>query len=351
MTENNKVIIAMSGGVDSAVAAVLLQRQGYQVQGLTLRLWHYSSAEQDGIQAAKEVADKIGIQLTVLDAREDFRREIVQAFLTSHQNCLTPNPCVLCNKSLKWNKILAFADEQDAKFVATGHYARVQQSADGFFQLYRAKDLEKDQSYMLSQLGQNELSRTIFPLGDLTKEQVRQIAREIDLNVAERKDSQDLCFVNRQDYHTFLQENLSDLMRSGAIRTREGKLLGQHNGLAFYTIGQRKGLPAYTEALYVIEKDPRANTLIVGTTNELGKTSFHVADPNWISSAAPDFPLHCDVKIRYQAKLADAQLTQTNDGKLLVKLAEPLRDITPGQAAVFFQRDLVLGGGTIIESD
>lgn len=350
MTKKEKVIIAMSGGVDSAVAAALLQKQGYQVQGLTLRLWHYSMAEQEGIQAAQEVADKIGIQLTVLDAREDFRHEIVQAFLTSHQNCLTPNPCVFCNKALKWKNILAFADEQDAKYVATGHYANIQPSTDGSFHLYRAKDLEKDQSYMLYQLGQNELSRTSFPLGDLTKEQARQIAREIDLNVAVRKDSQDLCFVNRQDYHTFLQENLHDLIQPGEIRTSAGKLLGQHQGLAFYTIGQRKGLPAYTQALYVIEKDPLTNTLIVGTTDELGKTSFHVADPNWISGTAPDFPLECNVKIRYRANLAPAQLTLTNNGNVLVELADPLRDITPGQATVFYQDDLVLGGGMIINS-
>lgn len=348
MIKNEKVIIAMSGGVDSAVAAVLLQRQGYQVQGLTLRLWHYSNEEQDGIQAAKEVADKIGIQLSVLDAREDFRREIVGAFLSSHQNCLTPNPCVLCNKVLKWSKLLDFADKHKVKYVATGHYARVQQAANGLFQLHSAVDLEKDQSYMLSQLSQSELSRTIFPLGDLSKEEVRQMARDINLNVAERKDSQDLCFVNRQDYHNFLQKNLHDRNQPGDIRTRAGKILGQHQGLVFYTIGQRKGLPAYTQALYVIEKDPLTNRLIVGTTKELGKSSFTVADSNWISSTNPDFPLECNVKIRYRAKLAPAQLTLTNNGNVLVELADPLRDITPGQAAVFYQDDLVLGGGTII---
>jgi len=348
MTKNEKVIIAMSGGVDSAIAAVLLQRHGYQVQGLTLRLWHYSNEEQDGIQAAKEVAEKIGIQLSVLDAREDFRREIVVAFLSSHQNCRTPNPCVLCNKILKWSKLLDFAKKHQVKYIATGHYARVQQAANGLFQLHHAMDLDKDQSYMLSQLSQSELSRTIFPLGDLSKEEVRQMARDINLNVAERKDSQDLCFVNRQDYHTFLQENLHDHNQPGDIRTRAGKILGQHQGLVFYTIGQRKGLPAYTQALYVIEKDPLTNTLIVGTNEELGKSSFTVADPNWISGSNPDFPLECNVKIRYRAKLAPAQLTLTNDGNVFVEFADPLRDITPGQAAVFYQDDLVLGGGTII---
>ncbi len=338
----------MSGGVDSAVAAVLLQSQGYQVQGLTLRLWHYSNEEQDGIQAAKEAADKIGIQLTVLDAREDFRREIVGAFLSSHQNCLTPNPCVLCNKILKWSKLLDFAHKHQVKYVATGHYARVQQAANGLFQLHSASDLDKDQSYMLSQLSQSELSRTIFPLGEFSKEEVRQMARDINLNVAERKDSQDLCFVNRQDYHNFLQKNLHDRNQPGDIRTRAGKILGQHQGLVFYTIGQRKGLPAYTQALYVIEKDPLTNTLIVGTTKELGKSSFTVADSNWISGTNPDFPLECNVKIRYRAKLEPAQLTLTNDGNVFVELADLLRDITPGQAAVFYQDDLVLGGGTII---
>ncbi len=230
--------------------------------------------------------------------------------------------------------MLDFADKHQVKYVATGHYARVKQAADGLFQLHRATDLDKDQSYMLSQLSQSELSRTIFPLGDLSKEEVRQMARDINLNVAGRKDSQDLCFVDRQDYHTFLQENLHDRNQAGEIRTRAGKILGQHQGWLLHHWAAQRSACLHPGAL-CHRKDPLTNTLIVGTTDELGKTSFYVADPNWISGTTTDFPLNCDVKIRYRAKLAPAQLTLTNNGNVLVELADPLRDITPGQAAVF----------------
>ncbi len=342
-----KVIVAMSGGVDSAVAAALLIRQGYDVEGLTLQLWHANRTDQKGLEAAQQVARQLGIPLHVVDARESFRREVVGSFIASHLANETPNPCVLCNHLLKWAELIDFADAQKAKYVATGHYARVLQAADSKFELWRATDPAKDQSYVLSNLTQAELERSILPLGELGKPEVRAIAQSLGLAVSDRPDSQDLCFIDQQDYHQFLREFAPAATQPGEIRTIDGRLLGMHQGLAFYTIGQRKGLPAYTEALYVLEKQAENNTLIVGTASQLGSSQFLVRPVNWISGEAPELPLSCSVKIRYRANPVSSRLSTFDNSSLLVETDLPLRDITPGQSAVFYEGEKVLGGGII----
>lgn len=226
-----KVIVAMSGGVDSAVTAALLIEQGFSVQGLTLQLWHASRTEQKGIERARQVAAQLGIPLHVQDVRESFQREVVQSFIKSHLSNETPNPCVLCNRALKWSSLLDFADEQNAAFVATGHYARILQSSDGKVELWRASDLAKDQSYMLSNLTQRELERSILPLGELRKPEVRAIAQSLGLTVSETPDSQDLCFLDREDYQDFLRKNAPSATQPGEICTTRGQLLGTHQGL------------------------------------------------------------------------------------------------------------------------
>lgn len=342
-----KVIIAMSGGVDSAVAAALLIKQGYEVHALTLQLWHTNRTEQKGLEAARQIAGQLGIPLQIKDARGSFRQEVVESFIASHLANETPNPCVLCNRALKWAQMIDFGDAQGAEFVATGHYARIVQADDGKFELWRATDLAKDQSYMLGNLTQQELKRSILPLGELRKPEVRAIAQDLGLAVSETPDSQDLCFVDQEDYHQFLREYAPAATQPGEVRTASGQLLGMHHGLAFYTIGQRKGLPAHTEALYVLEKKPETNALIVGTASQLGNSKFLVRPVNWISGETPRLPLDCEVKIRYRAIPIRSTLTAANDKGVMVELDHLLRDITPGQSAVFYEGEKVLGGGVI----
>lgn len=342
-----EVIVAMSGGVDSAVAAALLIKQGFDVQGLTLQLWRAKNTDQIGIDAARQVAEQLGIPLHVKDVRDSFRHEVVDAFIASHLANETPNPCVLCNRALKWAQMIDFADAQGAEFVATGHYARIAQGADGKFELWRANDLAKDQSYMLSNLTQIELRRSILPLGELHKPEVRAIAQSLGLSVSDTPDSQDLCFLDQEDYQQFLREHSPAATQPGEIRTSQGQLLGMHQGLAFYTIGQRKGLPAYTEALYVLEKKPETNTLIVGVARELGNSSFLVRPVNWISGETPRLPISCEVKIRYRAIPVSSTLTPADGNGVMVETNQALRDVTPGQSAVFYEGGKVLGGGVI----
>jgi len=270
-----------------------------------------------------------------VDARESFQREIVGAFTASHLANETPNPCVLCNRAVKWAQLINVADTHGAEYVATGHYARIVQTPDGKFELWRASDLAKDQSYVLSNLTQRELQRSIFPLSEMRKPEVRAIAQRLGLIVSDRPESQDLCFVDQEDYQQFLRDYAPSATQPGEIRTTNGQLLGLHKGLAFYTIGQRKGLPAYTEALYVLEKKSESNTLIVGTASQLGSNKFLVRPVNWISGASPTLPITCNVKIRYRANPVNSTVSASSDSSVMVETDQRLRDITPGQSAVF----------------
>jgi len=340
-----KVILALSGGVDSAVAAVLLQRQGFAVHGLNLQTW----GKDDQRGNVTDLAEKLNFPVEFLDVRQTFRDQVVQPFIDAYQGGLTPSPCVFCNRQIKWSEILRKADQTGAEYVATGHYARLRQTEDGLTQIWKAADSAKDQSYMLAFLTQPLLRRTLLPLGDHTKPHIRQIAADLGLAVSDQPDSQDLCFLACSDYRDFLRQHADQPFVPGPIFDKDGEQLGQHEGLAFYTIGQRKGLPSSTQALYVIEKRSTDNSLIVGFLQDLGADTFLVRQVNWISGQPLLDQSQIEVKIRYRAVPIEATIELQPESRVLVTVSEPLRDITPGQIAAFYQGEQLIGGGVIQE--
>lgn len=350
-----KVIVAMSGGVDSSVAAALLHQQGYQVTGVMMRLWSEPGTSTtnrcctpDAMALARRVAAKLDIPFYAIDAQHAFREVVVERFINGYTQGETPNPCLVCNRWIRWSFLLERAQALGADYLATGHYARIARSPAGNYLLLRAVDIRKDQSYVLHLLGQEHLSHTLFPLGRYTKAEVRQIARDFGLPVAERSDSQDLCFLAGGDYRDFLARHAPISPQAGDIVNTQGTILGQHLGLAYYTIGQRKGLGiSSSQPLYVIEKALSNNTLVVGTLEELGYRALRTRQINWISGKPPAEPFRAAVKIRYSAKLAPASVIPNPDGTADVRFDTIQRDITPGQAAVFYQDETCLGGGII----
>jgi tRNA-uridine 2-sulfurtransferase len=350
-----RVVVAMSGGVDSSVAAALLKEQGYEVIGMMLRLWSEPGKEEsnrccspDSMAQARRVAAKLDIPFYVIDAKDVFHRTVVQYFLDGYARGETPNPCLVCNRQIRWTFLLDHALALGAESMATGHYARLRKDERGKSELLRAVDRTKDQSYVLHVLNQEKLARALFPVGDYPKTEIRAIAERHGLPTASRKDSQDLCFLAGDDYRNFLQRNAAEMLQPGQILTRDGRAVGRHNGLANYTIGQRKGLGiASPVPLYVLGKNASANTLVVGTQQELGSRELTVREVNWLSGAAPREPLRADVKIRYTAKEAQAWVTPLEGNQAAVRFDAPQRDITAGQAAVFYQDDVMIGGGII----
>jgi len=345
----------MSGGVDSSVAAALLQQQGYQVIGMMLRLWNEPGAEcynrcctPDAMAQARRVAAILGIPFYAVDGQEAFYQQVVTPFLSGYTQGDTPNPCAFCNRHVRWEFLLERALALGAELMATGHYVRLQRDPDGQVHLHRALDLSKDQSYILHVLGQTQLKHAIFPLGEFTKPHIRQLARDFGLPVSERSDSQDLCFLGQNDLRGFLQRHAPESVLPGPITDRQGRILGQHQGLASYTIGQRKGLGiAAPQPLYVLEKRLATNTLIVGEQSELGRSSLITHPVHWVSGTAPVVPLRAALKIRSTAPPAPAWIDLLPDGGMLARFDQPLRDITPGQSAVVYLEDEILGGGVI----
>jgi tRNA-specific 2-thiouridylase len=352
-----KVVVGMSGGVDSSVAAALLKQQGHEVTGMMLRLWSEPGREEsnrcctpDSMALARRVAAKVGIPFYVVDAKDIFYSTVVRAFLDGYASARTPNPCLVCNRLVRWGVLLDHALALGADYLATGHYVRLRTTEAGQRQLLRAVDRSKDQSYVLHILGQEKLSRSLFPIGEYSKAEIRRIADSLGLATAKRPDSQDLCFLAGEDYRAFLQRNAPEILQAGPVTTRGGDVLGRHNGLANYTIGQRKGLGfSYGAPLFVLEKNLETNTLIVGVEDELGSRELTAVEVNWISGHAPENPFRAEVKTRYTAKEAWAEVTPLENGTSCRVLFEnPQRDITPGQAAVFYNEDILIGGGVII---
>ncbi len=359
MNGTKKVIVAMSGGVDSSVAAALL-RKDYQVIGVTMQIWQSSSSSDspepdkaccgiDAIEDARQVAYKLGIPHYVVDLREAFNRQVIDNFCHEYSQGRTPNPCIRCNQFIKFGALLEKATELGADYLATGHYARIEPDAtSGRYILKKGTDGSKDQSYVLYALTQEQLRRTLFPLGNLTKKRVREIARELGLPVADKRESQEICFVPDNDYSGFLRGYLPDSIKPGPILDKEGNILGEHHGIISFTIGQRHGMGlAAREPLYITGIDSLKNAIIVGAKAETYGKGLIATDLNWISIEKLDMPVTLMAKIRYHHNEATAEVKPMDDGRVHIRFEEPQMAITPGQAVVFYLGDRVVGGGTI----
>lgn len=352
-----KVMIGMSGGVDSSVAAYILKQQGYDVTGVTMQIWQ-GEKEQEGsccsltaVEDARRVATKLDIPYYVINFKKVFDEKVIQYFIKEYLAGRTPNPCIACNRYVKFEEFLNKAISMGMDYVATGHYARVDYR-DGRYLLMKSASKKKDQTYVLYNLTQEQLSKTLFPLEDITKEEVRAIAKKLKLNVASKPDSQEICFVEDNNYGKFLEENSTLKAEPGDIVDMKGNLLGKHNGIYNYTIGQRKGLGiSSNKPLFVIDIDPINNQIVVGDDSEgFGKTLI-AEDINLIAIEKLTKERRVSAKIRYAAQESPALIKPLKDDKILVEFDTPQRAITPGQAVVFYDGDIVLGGGTIVKKD
>ena len=343
----SRILVGMSGGVDSSVTALLLKKQGYDVVGVTMKL--LDNAEKT-TNDAKIICEKLGIEYYVVDFSKAFREKVIDYFVNEYINGRTPNPCNMCNKYLKFGFLLDSAiNEFNCDQIATGHYARVDYSKDtGRYFLRKSETDKKDQTYALYKLTQEQLSHVIMPLGNYEKENVRKIAEENGLINAKKKDSQEICFVPNNNYIKFIEDNYNFKAKKGNFVDLNGNILGEHNGIIHYTIGQRKGLEiAFQKRMYVINIDPVKNEVVLGNDEDLFRESFICDDVNFMAIESIEKPIQANVKIRYSAKAQKAELIPLDDGSIKVVFSEKQRAITPGQSAVFYKDDIVLGGGTI----
>jgi tRNA-uridine 2-sulfurtransferase len=354
---NKRVVVGMSGGVDSSVAAALLLDQGYDVIGLTLKVWPDECMNRSeklccgphAIVDARRVAHTLGIQHYVVNAVEDFQKSVIQKFAAEYRAGRTPNPCIVCNETTKFGALARTALQLDATHVATGHYARLDRlDPGGRVLLRKGRDPRKEQSYFLFSLSQEMLARTLFPLAEMTKQETRDAARQRNLVTADKKESMEICFVPNNDYRHFLTTTGLAQKHQGEIVNQQGQVLGYHEGIEFYTIGQRKGLRlSAPQPLYVISLDAVNNRVVVGDNAALDRDEFVVDRCNWIRDETPPEEFEALAKIRYHHTATPATVTLLPDGRARVKLHIAQRAITPGQACVFYQDDLVIGGGWI----
>ncbi len=354
-----RIAVAMSGGVDSSVVAAILKQQGHDVMGISMRVWSPTPSREgrdsdaalcpppDAVESARLIADRLGIPFYAVDFEEEFRRAVVDDFIDEYRHGRTPNPCARCNRRIKFGLLLDRALALGADMLATGHYARIQQDTEGFFRLLKGADPKKDQSYFLFDLSQQQLSRSMFPLGGMTKTEVRALAERFELGLADKGESQEICFIPDDDYVRFLEDRAPGIDLSGEIVTSGGTVVGRHQGTHRYTVGQRRGLGiAWSEPLYVLEIDTAGNRVVVGPKHELFRAGLAAKELNWIMTT-PTSEFNATCKIRYRHQPAPCRVNPLAGNRAEVRFLEPEKSITPGQAVVFYDGDRVLGGGWI----
>lgn len=360
MSKKGRVLVAMSGGIDSSVTAVMLHEQGYEVVGLTMKTWDYANVggqtketgccSLDSINDARIVAVELGFPHYIIDIREEFGDYVIENFVEEYLAGRTPNPCVLCNTHIKWDALLRRADKMDCEFIATGHYAQVREEG-GRHVISKGLDSHKDQSYVLWGLKQSSLARTIFPMGQYRKAEIRQMATEMGFHhLVAKSESYEICFIPDNDYHGFLNRKVDGLeqrVKGGDFVLADGKVVGKHHGYPYYTIGQRKGIIAMGEPYYVTKIIPETNTVVIGKEDELLEQRMRVRGVNLVKYEALPDEIPAVTKIRYKDTGSESMLHPLGDGLVDVTFADAVRAITPGQSAVFYEGDDVLGGGWI----
>ena len=355
----SRVVVGMSGGVDSSVAAYLLKEQGYEVIGVTMQIWQKEDAcsiEENGgccglsaVEDARRVASFIGIPYYVMNFRREFRESVIDYFMSEYLSGRTPNPCIACNRYVKWEALLSRSMAIGADYIATGHYARIDRLDNGRYAVRRSAALSKDQTYALYNLTQDQLAHTLMPVGAYTKEEIRAVAEKAGLLVADKPDSQDICFVPDGDYAAFIRENTEQEIPAGNFVTPSGEILGRHKGIIHYTVGQRKGLGlALGYPAFVLEIRPRTNEVVIGTYEESLTQTVKADKVNFMSVEDLTEPKRVFAKIRYNHKGAWCTVEKTGEDEVTCRFEKPQRAVTPGQALVLYEGEHVLGGGTIL---